>query len=403
MCHPFSNGRRVYNKINTMKKYDEKDIEFAGQLLTDRKSLDNELVREWLDEREHLKLLDELVALRDSFTGIDFGDAENEEFARLQRIMRRSMVRRRMLWYWVAAASVVLVIGFAGYWLYESKYEIEKTVLAESGTFVPKTELILATGETVELDKTIGLIGGICEAGIQNDSFTGLDYSGASVIGTQEQEVFNTLKTPVGGFYTLHLEDGTKVWLNAVSEFRYPVAFGGDRRKVYLSGEAYFEVAHHSDRPFIVVSNGVEIKVYGTEFNVNTYQSGTVRTVLVKGSVGVRVTVSGDETMLRPDQMAEYSAETESVCVSNVDPYVYTAWRKGEFVFERETIEEIMGRLSRWYDVEVFYSNETVKQKRFTGVINRYENIRDVLRLIEGPSTLHFELKGRTLLVNPGK
>lgn len=386
-----------------MREFDEKDIEFAGQILTSRKGLDNESVRVWLAEQGHLELLDELSALRSNLVEVDYGNEEDKEFARLRRMIRKNVVICRLIWRWAVAASVVLAIGVAGYWVHEGKQKNEEVMLVETGISGKKAELILATGEIIELKEKSSLIGGLYEAGIRNDSLTGLDYSTASLKGIQEQEVFNTLKTPVGGFYSLNLEDGTKVWLNSLSELRYPVAFGGEQRKVYLSGEAYFEVAHCSNHPFIVVADGIEVKVYGTEFNVNTFQTGMVQTVLVNGSVGVRVMASGDEVMLRPSQMAEYSAKTEIVRILDVDTYIYTAWREGEFVFERETIEEIMERLSRWYDVEVFYSNDTVKRKRFTGVVNRYEDIRKILQLIEGPSTLRFELKGRTLLVNPAE
>ena len=118
---------------------------------------------------------------------------------------------------------------------------------------------------------------------------------------------------------------------------------------------------------------------------------------------GIRVNATGKEVMLAPKQMAEYSEKTGMVRVEEADPYRYIAWKDGEFVFERETIEEIMERLGRWYDVKVFYENESLKQKRFTGVISRYENIEQVLRLIEGPATLRFEVKGNVVMVKYGQ
>ena len=124
-----------------------------------------------------------------------------------------------------------------------------------------------------------------------------------------------------------------------------------------------------------------------------------VQPVLVKGKVGIRVDGTGKEVMLAPKQIAVYEEKTGMVQVEEVDPYRYIAWKDGEFVFERETIEEIMGRLSRWFDVKVLYENESLKRKRFTGVISRYEDIEQVLRLIEGPATLRFEVKGNVVTV----
>ena len=227
---------------------------------------------------------------------------------------------------------------------------------------------------------------------------TGLDYATAKVEG--EEIVYNTMRIPVGGFYQLALSDGSKVWLNSMTELRFPVTFTGEQRKVYLTGEAYFEVTYDTVHPFIVETpDGMEVKVYGTEFNMNTYGKGVVQTVLVKGKVGVRDGVHGKEVMLEPRQMAEYDEKTGMVRVKNVDPYRYIAWKDGEFVFERETIEGIMERLSRWYDVKIFYGKESLKQKRFTGVVSRYEDITQVLRLIEGPATLRFEVKGNVVTV----
>ena len=219
-----------------------------------------------------------------------------------------------------------------------------------------------------------------------------------------DEEVYNTLSIPVGGFYQLSLSDGTKVWLNSMTELRFPVTFTGEEKKVYLTGEAYFEVVHDSEHPFIVATEkGIEVKVYGTEFNMNTYQEGGVQTVLVQGKVGIRANVTGQECMLAPKQLAEYTKETGMIRVKEVDPYKYIAWKDGKFVFEGETIEEIMERLRRWYDVEVFYENELLKQKRFTGVISRYENIEQVLHLIGGLATLHFEVKGNVVTVKKNK
>ena len=239
------------------------------------------------------------------------------------------------------------------------------------------------------------------ETGILNDSLNGLNYANARVQEKDEkiEPVFNTLRIPVGGYYRLTLADGTKVWLNSKTELRYPVTFNGEERKVFLTGEAYFEVTHDEGHPFIVSTDNMNVKVYGTEFNVNTYQKGVIQTTLVNGKVGIRVNSTGKEVILKPNQMAEFEEQSGTVQVKDVDPYAYIAWRNGEFVFERETIEEIMERLSRWYDVKVFYTNESVKQKRFTGVIDRYDDIEQVLRLIEGPATLRFEVKGNTVTV----
>ena len=385
-------------------RYTDEDIEFANLILTDRENLDDAKVEAWMKDPEHVILLKEFATVYQKRMNIDFNRDKKVEFARLENTIQERKSRRMTL-RWSVAASVILLIGlFVGRMVNEWRDLDEMRMLAETERIVPgvKAELILSTGERVVLNQQRVSIEGVNETGIQNDSVTGLNYTTAKVQG--EELVYNTMRIPVGGFYQLALSDGSKVWLNSMTELRFPVAFTGEERKVYLTGEAYFEVAPDSKHPFIVVTEeGVEVKVYGTEFNMSTYQHGVVQTVLVSGKVGIRVNATGKEVMLAPKQMAEYSEKTGMVRVEEADPYRYIAWKDGEFVFERETIEEIMERLGRWYDVKVFYENESLKQKRFTGVISRYENIEQVLRLIEGPATLRFEVKGNVVTVKYGQ
>ena len=384
--------------------YTDEDIDFANLILTDRGNLDDAKVEVWMKDPEHVMLLKEFATVYQKRMNIDFNRDKKEEFARLENTIQERKSRRMTL-RWSVAASVILFIGlFVGRMVNEWRNLDEMRMLAETERIVPgvKAELILSTGERVVLNQQCVSIEGVNETGIQNDSVTGLNYTTAKVQG--EGMIYNTMRIPVGGFYQLALSDGSKVWLNSMTEFRFPVAFTGEERKVYLTGEAYFEVAPNSKHPFIVVTEeGMEVKVYGTEFNMNTYQHGVVQTVLVSGKVGIRVNATGKEVMLAPRQMAEYSEKTGMVRVEDTDPYRYIAWKDGEFVFERETIEEIMERLGRWYDVKVFYENESLKQKRFTGVISRYEDIEQVLRLIEGPATLRFEVKGNVVTVKYGQ
>ena len=384
-------------------RYCDEDIEFAGQILTNREELDDAAVELWMKDKEHVRLLDELATMRERLAVEEFGHLEMEELARL----KQSAVDRKGRWMtlrWSVAASIVLIAAlFIGRTVDEWRNLDEERLIARVERAVPgvKAELILGTGERVVLTRQGALIEGMQDTGILNDSLNGLNYANARVQEKDEkiEPVFNTLRIPVGGYYRLTLADGTKVWLNSKTELRYPVTFNGEERKVFLTGEAYFEVTHDEGHPFIVSTDNMNVKVYGTEFNVNTYQKGVIQTTLVNGKVGIRVNSTGKEVILKPNQMAEFEEQSGTVQVKDVDPYAYIAWRNGEFVFERETIEEIMERLSRWYDVKVFYTNESVKQKRFTGVIDRYDDIEQVLRLIEGPATLRFEVKGNTVTV----
>ena len=313
--------------------------------------------------------------------------------------------KRRIIHYWPVAASVVLLVGvFVGFALNEWSQMKTDQGIAQTERIVPgvKAELILSTGERVCLAQRSEFIEGMKESGIRNDSLAGLNYVGAKIQGKEigEEIVYNTMQIPVGGFYQLKLADGTKVWLNSLTQLRFPVTFAGEERKVYLTGEAYFEVARDSVHPFIVATDeGMEVKVYGTEFNIDTYRKGTVKTTLVNGKVGIRVSATGEEVRLSPNQMALFTKATQSIQVENVDPYGAIAWKDGKFVFEDEPIEEIMERLSRWYDVKVFYANERIKKHTFTGIITRFADISDVLHLMEETAAVEFRIQGDTVTV----
>ena len=210
----------------------------------------------------------------------------------------------------------------------------------------------------------------------------------------------NVLCIPRGGEFTLQLADGTKVYLNSATELKYPVAFVGQDRRVYLRGEAYFEVAKDTEHPFIVITDDVLVKVYGTSFNVNTHSHEGIRTVLVEGKVGIRGRVSDKEYVMKPNEMAFYNRTSHEMEVKEVNPDLYTLWRKGVLVFERESLENIMNTLSLWYDVEIFFQSESVKSLHFSGHMKRYEQIEDILHAITDATGVVFTINGRTVCVS---
>lgn len=383
--------------------YLDEDIEFAQRLLSRAKQTDDKTTDEWIDDPAHTELLKELAAVYEVCNDRDFSTDTRDELIRLRRSLNKQG-RRQRIFRWSVAASVILLIGLFSEYLI-SVYRETSAGLAslqtEQTTPYRSAELILADGQRIILHRQENQIRGVKETNIRHDSLNELNYMTAQIIEgeIQTEEIYNTLCIPTGGFYRLILSDGSRVWLNSVTELRYPVNFNGIERKVKLSGEAYFEVSPDSTRPFIVVTDDVEIRVYGTAFNVNTYRKGCVQTTLVRGKVGVRQPSTDQETLLCPGQLAEYTATGRQIRVKEVDPYNYIAWKDGEFIFQGETIEEIMERLGRWYDMEVIYANETVRWKRFTGIIDRYEELEKILRLMEGPATLRFEVKGRNVTV----
>ena len=323
---------------------------------------------------------------------------KKELMRKASEMNEKKIYRKQLRFMWYAAAVVLPLVAGIGMWMNMERKKSELVIAERVQPGNGRVVLELHDGRTYFLDTTR-----VVETGIEGN-FAKVE-SKFLVYEKQKSEelVYNKIIVPRGGEYKLTLSDGTRVWLNSDSEIRYPVAFGKDRRTVFLSGEAYFEVEKDADRPFYVVLDDVEVKVYGTSFNVNTHYRGRVQTTLVEGSVGMWVKLTGEERILKPNQMGEFYVEKNEVEVTDVDTYYYTAWRVGEFVFQNETIEDIMDRLCRWYDTEVFYANDGVKKKRFTGVIARFTDVADVLHLIGETATVHFELKGNVITVSDSR
>lgn len=204
--------------------------------------------------------------------------------------------------------------------------------------------------------------------------------------------------TPRGGEFPLALADGTRVWLNAETRLTFPAAFDDSTRAVTLSGEAYFEVARDEARPFIVKTSRSLVRVYGTSFNARAYpDDARQRITLERGSLGVRV--GEREYLLRPGEQASTTANGETT-VTLADARKQGVWREGKFAFERESLEEIMKQLARWYNVEVVFADRRAGQLHFSGELNRYNDLGRLLKMIELTTRIEFEIKERTIIVH---
>lgn len=212
----------------------------------------------------------------------------------------------------------------------------------------------------------------------------------------------NTLSTSKGETYRVKLPDGSSVWLNAVSSLKYAANFATlQKRIVQLQGEAYFEVSKDKSRPFIVESNGQEVKVLGTHFNINSYpENKVIRTTLLEGSVQVSSSLIGktkQSLILKPNQ--QLLLTTKSIDIKEVPTEDVIAWKNGAFAFNEESLESIMQSLSRWYGVEVVYEAGVRKTELYSGSVSRFDNISRVLSKLELTKGMHFRIEGRVITV----
>lgn len=323
---------------------------------------------------------------------------------RAREVIFSSLKKKRHPWlYYSAAASVVLLLVFAGVLFTREKANVlpRGAVAVEIKPIRPQAVLVLSSGEQVELassrmeiQERDGLI-------VKVDSTSGIRYDSLATEMTERVAlIYNKIVVPRGGEYFVTLSDGTKVWLDAGSELEYPVNFSADRREVKLKGEAYFSVTKDKAKPFLVQSGEYSVRVYGTEFNVNAYNPRQIETVLVEGSIGFKPNVSSAECMLQPNQLAVVNVETGESEIREVDIYPYIAWKNQDIVFANERLESIMEKVSRWYDVVVFFQNEELKDLRFDCNMQRYANIEDLFFFMEKTSNARFAINGRTVVVS---
>ena len=380
--------------------YKDDDIEFAIRLLTRREDLNDEEVTAWLKEKNHVELLDEIAAIRQKLSGQSYGENGEEEFLHLEKSIY-DQKSRRMTLRWSIAASIILLVGlFVGRTIngvrdMHEEQELAKNVM-QPGT--SKAILMMADGKEVVLEQGQNLNILLNERVRVATSNRGIVYEehGKGVV----TEEYNKLTTPIGGEYSLVLSDGTKVFLNADSELKYPVEFSDGKRIVDLKGEAYFEVHKDSLRPFVVRVNGAEVTVLGTSFNVNTYgDDGQIYTTLVNGAVRVSSVKNGQAEVLKPGMQSVMDVQSGQLTVREVDVEPYVAWREGRFVFRAMTLDLIMRQLQRWYDFEVFYQNPELKDYEFRGVIKRDMDLDKVLSVIKVTTNVDFEVKGKVITI----
>jgi transmembrane sensor len=288
-------------------------------------------------------------------------------------------------WKWVAAAAILL---FASpiLWYYTSSNNLNQSVNPQSELKLSNTYLKTDAGELVELSANGNLK--LPEAAIrinQNE----LTYAAAKADDIQ----WATLVVPVVKDYKIVLSDGTKVWINAASSLRFPFSFDTKIREVFLTGEAYFEVAKDQTREFIVHTDYADISVHGTSFNVNAYNSNNFATSLIEGSVSA----IKDKTSIKLKPGEEVITDKNNLNIRSFDPQEVLSWRNGIYYFHNRSLEEIAQVLSRWFDVKIAWNATSLKEQTFTGEIDKSLSIDVVISNLELSSGIKAKLENGVL------
>lgn len=223
---------------------------------------------------------------------------------------------------------------------------------------------------------------------------------------TDTVQSFVSTTTRIGEMKEVVLKDGTQVWLNAVSELRYPSAFEGDTREVYLKGEAFFKVTKDADKPFIVHSGALNTKVLGTSFDIHAYsEDKNIEVTVLSGKVVVNDQKARDKAVvLEKSERANYVKE-RAVLTKNkvVNMGNELAWKQGELAFYHSSMEEVAKILHRTYGLNIRFKNKVVQQCEISGHFNKKQNPESVLKAICLSIDGQFSLHGKEVSISgPG-
>lgn len=305
---------------------------------------------------------------------------------------------------WVSYAAVLIIALTIGVWLSMRRSQQPNTTDHQQVVIQPgrdRATLIFADGSTLELDSTQrGIV--VRDGNIRYPNGNSIQRKANDTPSdTIQKNALLQLSTPKGGTYRVTLPDGTKVWLNAASTLTYPFQFSGNSRTVEISGEGFFEIEPDSHRPFKVRSDGQEVLVLGTSFNVVAYPDETpVKTTLISGSVVVNTLDHRSHQpmvtkRLLPSQQAV--VENGNVRINEVDSTNEIAWRNGLITFTGKPFSDIMREIARWYDIDIHYEH-TVPDIALYGGINRGDNFHTVLKLLQ-VSDVPCRLEERKLII----
>lgn len=318
------------------------------------------------------------------------------------RLRSEQQARLLSLRRWKIAALVgglLVVLGGGWYWWIQSM-PVAHAPLGQSISIAPLTPGHPDSLVTVET-------GGGISVPLKEGRFESIQSDGQTVARQEKDQLtysapnptatlaYNTLRTPIGKQYKVVLSDGTVVWLNAVSQLRYPVAFSGDQRIVELNGEAYFEVRADPAKPFTVIASRGAVTATGTRFVVRDYGSdNTTEAGLEEGKVTVGA--RGQQRVLQPGQVVSIGQQQE-IQNSVFSLQQLSAWKEQKIWFKNARFEDIFRTLVRWYAIQVRFQG-TIRS-RFTGVLPTNRPLDQLLAILEKTDGVHFQLEGRVLTI----
>ena len=303
---------------------------------------------------------------------------------------------RIVRWVAVVAAVWVLALGVTLWMTFGKKENVAPLPVASK--IIPagekKATLTLADGTEVHVEEITAQI--LQEKGMN------IEYRNGEIVYHKSEEkttevVYNKLEVPRGGECMIKLDDGTKVWVNAETKLKYPVAFVGDRREVVLEGEAFFDVAKN-EKPFIVKTSFGDVRVLGTAFGISAYASEPESyTTLVRGKVSVE-REGGKPVVILPGEQVVTSKDGKMI-KQQVDVEEFVGWKDGIYVFKEKSLGEIMKTLERWYNISVDFQDKSLVDLPFTGNLKRYDDINVFFDALTRTGDMKYRVEGNQVIL----
>lgn len=330
-----------------------------------------------MNQKEYKKIIDELQLLDQ----LKLKEADN-----LRKCINRIDRKHQIILYSISGVACLLVLSFL-LWVNNSENSMSDNGL-KSGIIghINHPTLILGSGEEIELNDHLSELISIEKRSKNNNSLKLKDV---------KEEKYNTVIIPSRFTHNIILEDGTEVFLNAGSELKYPTTFNLQSREVYLKGEAYFKVTK-SEREFIVHTSDMDIRVYGTEFNINTNHKNFIETILVKGSIGAYF--NDNELKMNPNELLVFNVVTKDKIVGTIPVSDYLGWMSGDFVCNAQPLSKLLDDISAWFGV-TFKENKQLNNYIINVNISRDLELDKLLKTIEEMSGFTFIKERRSLYI----
>ncbi len=366
-------------------------------------NLSRNLNQGFIDENESLIAKKLYLFLRSSGSGMT--NSDKEQIKNQIRLSVTKFYFRRHLVRWSVAASILLAVFLTsiGYLQINSDTEIVQFAQTLSDIKAENnTRIILQSGEEVRIEKKLSQI----KYDVKGENI--LIDSGQKIVQKTDNtnETFNTVIVPYGKRTQIILSEGTIIWLNSGSKLIYPVIFAKNKREVYIEGEAVFEVSHMNDKPFVVSTKDFDIKVLGTIFNVSAYSDDkNSSAVLAQGKIELVFTgasiLSKKKLEISPGSMAVFDHNQRTFEKTQVNPQIYLSWRDGYLTLNREKLENILKKLSRYYNVEMVITDNKLKNATFSGSLDLKNSPEEVLSVVNETTPLTYSIDHEKIFINP--